>query len=58
VALGVPPTAYDRAAIIFSPEGDLYQVKYAFEAVKRGWTSLGVRNDEAVVLAAEKRMIT
>lgn len=58
MALGVPPTAYDRATIIFSPEGDLYQVRYAFEAVKKGWTSLGVRSDKAVVLAAEKRIIS
>ena len=50
-------TAYDRAATIFSPEGDLYQVRYAFEAVKKGWTSLGVKSDTAAVLAAEKRRI-
>ena len=54
----VPPTAYDRATIIFSPEGDLYQVRYAFEAVKRGWTGVGVRSDKAVVLAAEKRKLS
>ncbi len=58
MALGVPPTAYDRAAIIFSPEGDLYQVRYAFEAVKKGWTSIGVRGRDAVVLAAEKRRLS
>ncbi|MEB3774276.1 MAG: archaeal proteasome endopeptidase complex subunit alpha [Desulfurococcales archaeon] len=58
MALGAPPTAYDRAAIIFSPEGDLYQVRYAFEAVKKGWTSIGVRGRDAVVLAAEKRKIS
>ena len=58
MGLGVPPTAYDRAAIIFSPEGDLYQVRYAFEAVKKGWTSIGVRSNEAVVLAAEKRRLS
>jgi len=52
------PTAYDRATIIFSPEGDLYQVRYAFEAVKRGWTSLGIRSETAVVLAAEKRKLS
>ncbi len=58
MALGAPPTAYDRATTIFSPEGDLYQVKYAFEAVRKGWTSLGIRSKEAVVIAAEKRQIT
>ncbi|MCX8195523.1 MAG: archaeal proteasome endopeptidase complex subunit alpha [Acidilobaceae archaeon] len=50
--------AYDRAATIFSPEGDLYQVKYAFEAVKKGWTSLGVKSVHGVVLAAEKRKLS
>jgi proteasome alpha subunit len=50
--------AYDRAATIFSPEGDLYQVRYAFEAVKKGWTSLGIRSVKGVVLAAEKRRLT
>ena len=54
----VPQTAYDRATIIFSPEGDLYQVKYAFEAVRRGWTSLGIKGVDAVVLAAEKKKLT
>ncbi|MCX8165148.1 MAG: archaeal proteasome endopeptidase complex subunit alpha [Acidilobaceae archaeon] len=50
--------AYDRAATIFSPEGDLYQVRYAFEAVKKGWTSLGVKSLHGVVLAAEKRKLS
>ncbi len=58
MALGLPQTAYDRATTIFSPEGDLYQVRYAFEAVKKGWTSLGVRGGKAVVIAAEKRPLT
>jgi proteasome alpha subunit len=49
--------AYDRAATIFSPEGDLYQVRYAFEAVKKGWTSLGIKSFKGVVLAAEKRRL-
>jgi proteasome alpha subunit len=57
---GVPPhqAAYDRATTIFSPEGDLYQVRYAFEAVKKGWTSLGLKTAEFVVLAAEKKLVT
>lgn len=54
----MPQTAYDRAAIIFSPEGDLYQVRYAFEAVRKGWTSIGIKGKDAVVLAAEKRKLT
>ncbi len=55
--MGPPATAYDRAITIFSPEGRLYQVMYASEAVKQGWTSLGLKTDEYVILAAEKRKI-
>lgn len=33
-------------------------MRYAFEAVRKGWTSLGVLTDSGVVLAAEKRKIT
>jgi proteasome alpha subunit len=47
--------AYDRGTTIFSPDGRLYQVEYAREAVERGSTSLGVRTSEGVVLVAEKR---
>ncbi|MGC9111974.1 archaeal proteasome endopeptidase complex subunit alpha [Acidilobus sp.] len=58
MAMAAPPSAYDRAITIFSPDGELYQVRYAFEAVRKGWTSLGVLTDSGVVLAAEKRKIT
>jgi len=50
--------AYDRAITIFSPDGRIYQVEYAFEAVRRGWTSLGLKTRTAVVIAAEKRKIS
>ncbi|KAH7726725.1 20S proteasome alpha5 subunit [Aphelenchoides avenae] len=46
---------YDRGVNTFSPEGRLFQVEYAIEAVKLGSTSIGIRTSEGVILAAEKR---
>ena len=40
--------AYDRGITIFSPDGRLYQVEYAREAVKRGSAILGVHTEEGV----------
>src|SRR3989338_771359 len=45
---------YDRAIVTFSPDGRLFQVEYAREAVKRGTTSLGLIFDKGVVLAAAR----
>jgi len=50
--------AYDRAITIFSPDGRLYQVEYAREAVKRGTASIGVRTEDGVLLGAYKRVPT
>jgi proteasome alpha subunit len=47
--------AYDRGITIFSPDGRLYQVEYAREAVKRGSASIGIRTAEGVVFAVDKR---
>ena len=48
--------AYDRGITIFSPDGRLYQVEYAREAVKRGTASIGVRTPEGVVIVVDKRI--
>jgi proteasome alpha subunit len=52
---GQQQQAYDRGITIFSPDGRLYQVEYAREAVKRGTPSVGIRTSEGVVLAVDKR---
>ena len=52
---GQQQQAYDRGTTIFSPDGRLYQVEYAREAVKRGSASIGVRTSEGVVLLADKQ---
>jgi len=46
--------AYDRGITIFSPDGRLYQVEYAREAVKRGTPCIGVRTSDGVVLTVDK----
>lgn len=46
---------YDRAITVFSPDGRLFQVEYAREAVKRGTTSIGIKCSEGIILAVDKR---
>jgi len=47
---------YDRGVNTFSPEGRLFQVEYAIEAIKLGSTAVGVKTNEGVVLGVEKRV--
>ena len=48
--------AYDRAITVFSPDGRLFQVEYAREAVRRGATTAGVVYSNGVVLIADRRI--
>jgi 20S proteasome subunit alpha 5 len=65
---------YDRGVNTFSPEGRLFQVEYAMEAVKvlrkkcffllyisfdqLGTTTIGIHTKEGIVLGAERRTVS
>lgn len=40
---------YDRGVNTFSPEGRLFQVEYAIEAIKLGSTAVGIQTTEGYV---------
>jgi len=48
--------AYDRGSTVFSPDGRLFQVEYAREAVKKGSTTLGIKYDNGVMLIVDRKV--
>lgn len=48
--------AYDRGITVFSPDGRLFQVEYAREAVKKGTTTIGIKFKDGVMLIVDKRV--
>ncbi|GJP55878.1 hypothetical protein CLOM_g14900 [Closterium sp. NIES-68] len=47
---------YDSRTTTFSPEGRLFQVEYAMEAISHAGSAIGILATDGVVLAAEKRI--
>lgn len=48
---------YDKANTVFSPDGQLFQVQYAFEAVNRGSATIAITGNDCIVLAVEKNTV-
>lgn len=47
---------YDSSVTMYSPDGRMYQVEYAREAIKRGITTCGLVYKDGVLLLVEKKI--
>ncbi|PHU04600.1 Proteasome subunit alpha type-4 [Capsicum chinense] len=47
---------HDSFTTIFSPEGRLYQVEYAMEAIRNTGSAIGILSKDGVVLVGEKKV--
>lgn len=47
---------YDRGVNTFNPDGRLFQVEYAIEAIKLGSTVIAIQTSEGIAFGAEKRV--
>lgn len=45
---------YDLLAFTFSPNGRVFQVEYAMNAVKNSCTAVGLRSKDSIVFGVEK----
>lgn len=47
---------YDQAATVFSPDGRVYQVEYAREAIKRGGLAMALKFKDGIIFTIDKTM--
>ncbi|MCI4346143.1 MAG: archaeal proteasome endopeptidase complex subunit alpha [Thermoplasmata archaeon] len=48
--------AYDRASTVFSPDGRLFQVEYALQAIQMGGTAVAVSYEGGIVFVAYRNL--